>query len=93
VNRSELVTGLSGAAGRTPAHVSEATLLAALVALTNVAVLPAWHDEFVVGLHGLYRLLDTASPPVRLQALRLLVNLSCNDDMAPSLLAAQVSRE
>lgn len=71
--------------------MSEALLLAALVALTNVAVLTDWHDEFYIALHSLYRLVDNGNPAIKLQSLRLLINLSCNEDMVPSLLAAQVS--
>lgn len=71
--------------------MSEALLLAALVALTNIAVLTDWHDEFYIALHSLYRLVDNGNPAVKLQSLRLLINLSCNEDMVPSLLAAQVS--
>lgn len=71
--------------------MNEALLLAALVALTNVAVLTDWHDEFYVALHSLYRLIDNGNAAVKLQSLRLLINLSCNEDMVPSLLAAQVS--
>lgn len=71
--------------------MSEALLLASLVALTNVAVLTDWHDEFYIALHSLYRLVDNGNPAIKLQSLRLLINLSCNEDMVPSLLAAQVS--
>lgn len=73
--------------------MSEALLLAALVALTNVAVLSDWHDEFYVALHSLYRLVDNGNAAVKLQSLRLLINLSCNEDMVPSLLAAQAPRK
>ncbi|KAJ1520025.1 hypothetical protein ONE63_004255 [Megalurothrips usitatus] len=73
--------------------MSEALLLAALVALTNVAVLTDWHDEFYVALHSLYRLIDNGNAAVKLQSLRLLINLSCNEDMVPSLLAAQAPRK
>ncbi|XP_026282635.1 uncharacterized protein LOC113209379 [Frankliniella occidentalis] len=73
--------------------MSEALLLAALVALTNVAVLTDWHDEFYVALHSLYRLVDNGNAAVKLQSLRLLINLSCNEDMVPSLLAAQAPRK
>jgi hypothetical protein len=68
-------------------------LLSTLLTLSNIAVLPDWHDEFYPALHSLYNLVDSGSPHVKLQALKLLVNLSCNEDMVPSLLAAQVSLE
>lgn len=38
----------------------------------------------------LYQLVDSTNPHIQLQSLRLLVNLSCNRDMIPSLLAAEV---
>lgn len=63
---------------------------AILTTLANVAVLSTWHDEFSPYLHALYALMDQLSLPLKLQALKLLVNLSTNDDMVPSLLAAQV---
>lgn len=39
----------------------------------------------------LYQLVDSPNPHMQLQSLRLLVNLACNRDMIPSLLAAEVS--
>ncbi|XP_066997424.1 armadillo repeat-containing X-linked protein 1 isoform X2 [Anabrus simplex] len=71
---------------------SEKLVLSALLTLTNIAVLPDWHDEFYPVLHNLYNLIDTGTPQMKLQALKLLVNLSCNEDMVPSLLAAQAPR-
>lgn len=70
----------------------EKLVLCALVTLTNIAVLTEWHDEFYPVLHSLYHLVDTASPQIKLQSLKLLINLSCNEDMVPSLLAAQAPR-
>lgn len=70
----------------------EKLVLSSLVTLTNLAVLPDWHDEFYSLLHTLYNLVDSAPPQIKLQALKLLVNLSCNEDMVPSLLAAQAPR-
>ena len=66
-------------------------LLSALITLSNIAVLPDWHDEFYPVLHALYNMVDSGSPQVKLQILKLLVNLSANEDMVPSLLAAEVS--
>lgn len=63
---------------------------AVLTTLANIAVLPDWHTEFCPALHTLYSLLDQLSLPIRLQSLKLLVNLSTNEEMVPSLLAAQV---
>lgn len=69
---------------------SEKLVLSALLTLANIAVLPDWHDEFYPILHQLNSLIDSGSPQIKLQVLKLLVNLSCNEDMVPSLLAAQV---
>lgn len=65
---------------------------AVLTTLANIAVLTDWHDEFCPSLHSLYSLIDQLSLPIRLQSLKLLVNLSTNEDMVPSLLAAQVCK-
>lgn len=62
-----------------------------LVALSNFAVLSDWHGEFYPVLHTAYQIIEKRSPALKLQALKLLINLSCNEDMVPSLLAAQVS--
>uniref|UniRef100_A0A1B6E5E9 Armadillo repeat-containing domain-containing protein n=1 Tax=Clastoptera arizonana TaxID=38151 RepID=A0A1B6E5E9_9HEMI len=71
---------------------TEKLVVSALVTLTNIAVLSEWHDEFFPVLHNLYNLVDSSSPQTKLQVLKLLVNLSCNEDMVPSLLAAQAPR-
>lgn len=64
-----------------------------LCALTNIAVLSNWHKEVGVALHRLYQLLDEGlwrNEGISYQSLRLLINLSCNEEMVPFLLAAQV---
>ncbi|XP_065206810.1 uncharacterized protein LOC135836114 isoform X2 [Planococcus citri] len=63
-----------------------------LLALSNFAVLPDWHSEFFPVLHTAYQIVDKGSPAIKLQTLKLLINLSCNEDMIPSLLAAQAPR-
>ena len=63
---------------------------AVLTTLANVAVLSTWHEEFYTYLSSLYALVDEESLPIKLQSLKLLVNLSTNPDMVPSLLAAKV---
>ncbi|XP_069693053.1 armadillo repeat-containing protein 10-like isoform X2 [Periplaneta americana] len=73
-------------------NTPEKLLLSALLTLSNVAVLPDWHDEFYPVLHTLYNMVDSGSPQVKLQTLKLLVNLSANEDMVPSLLAAEAPR-
>lgn len=61
---------------------------AVLTTLANVAMMNDWHEEFTPSLHRLYSLIDQESLPIRLQSLKLLVNLSTNADMVPSLFAA-----
>lgn len=61
---------------------------AVLTTLANVAMMNDWHEEFSPSLHRLYSLIDQESLPIRLQSLKLLVNLSTNADMVPSLFAA-----
>jgi len=72
--------------------VDPALLTGALSALTNIMVLNNWHNETKSILHKLYSLLDEGHwnrDGFSLQSLRLLINLSCNEDMVPSLLAAE----
>lgn len=72
-----------------------ALITSALTALVNVAVLPSWHKEMKILLHKTYGLLDEGhwnSDGVSFQSLRLLINLSCNEEMVPSLLASQVAK-
>lgn len=74
--------------------VDPALLTGALSALTNIMVLNNWHNETKSILHKLYSLLDEGHwnrDGFSLQSLRLLINLSCNEDMVPSLLAAEVT--
>ena len=61
-----------------------------LVTLTNFAVLNECHGEFFPVLHTAYDFIEKKLPAIKLQTLKLLINLSCNEDMVPSLLAAQV---
>nr|CAG4649797.1 EOG090X0H1B [Scapholeberis mucronata]SVE93969.1 EOG090X0H1B [Scapholeberis mucronata] len=71
-------------------------LSSALTALINISVLPTWHEEMKPILHEVYSLLDEGhwnSDGVSFQSLRLLINLSCNEAMVPSLLAAQVIKK
>ena len=68
----------------------EEAVEAVLTTLGNVAIRTDWHEEFCPSLHSLYSLVDHKSLALQLQSLKLLVNLSTNEDMVPSLLAAQV---
>ncbi|XP_071531539.1 uncharacterized protein [Panulirus ornatus] len=74
-------------------HADDALRLASLVVLTNIATISEWHDEYCPLLHRLYHLVDSSNPHIQLQSLRLLVNLSCNREMIPSLLAAEGPRK
>ncbi|KAK7073235.1 Armadillo-like [Halocaridina rubra] len=71
----------------------DALRLASLVVLTNIATISEWHEEYCPLLHRLYNLVDSSNPHIQLQSLRLLVNLSCNKEMIPSLLAAEGPRK
>jgi len=71
---------------------SEDLQLASLQALTNLSVTSTFHPPYTKVIQQLYELLDdAANHAVRLQALKVLVNLSCNADMVPHLLAAKVT--
>ncbi|XP_076448020.1 uncharacterized protein LOC143284839 [Babylonia areolata] len=70
--------------------ISETVTLACLQPLTNVATTPTYHGHYTRLLQQLYCFLDTSqSTPLRLQCLKLLVNLSLNADMVPHMLAAK----
>ncbi|KAF0312871.1 Armadillo repeat-containing protein 10 [Amphibalanus amphitrite] len=68
-------------------------LEAVLSCLVNVAVLDRWHELFTPHLSILYSFVDEAPPRLQMHALRLLVNLACNDVTIPALLAAQGPRK
>nr|KAG5697108.1 hypothetical protein BaRGS_002024 [Batillaria attramentaria] len=70
--------------------VSESVTLATLQPLTNMSSTPAYHGHYTRILHQIYGLLDTShNPALRLQCLKVLVNLSLNADMVPHMLAAK----
>ncbi|CAN7983849.1 unnamed protein product [Ixodes pacificus] len=60
-----------------------------LLCLTNLALSDEAHEAFRGRLHQLCILVETGEGNVRLQTLKLLVNLSCNSSMVPYLLAAK----
>ncbi|CAN7989247.1 unnamed protein product [Ixodes hexagonus] len=62
-----------------------------LLCLTNLALSDEAHEAFRGRLHQLCILVETGEGNVRLQTLKLLVNLSCNSAMVPYLLAAKAS--
>lgn len=61
-----------------------------LFTLTNVAALSDWHPQFCGALTRLFSLTHSVNSKVRMQSLRILVNLSTNEEMVPHLLAAKV---
>ncbi|KAL3851952.1 hypothetical protein ACJMK2_015642 [Sinanodonta woodiana] len=66
-----------------------AVCLSSLQALTNLSVTDLHHGHYTCLVGRLYHFLDIDNEHLRLQALRILVNLSCNPEMVPHLLAAK----
>ncbi|KAK3601721.1 hypothetical protein CHS0354_016081 [Potamilus streckersoni] len=66
-----------------------AVCLSSLQALTNLSVTDLHHGHYTHLVGRLYHFLDIDNGHLRLQSLRILVNLSCNPDMVPHLLAAK----
>ncbi|WAR24991.1 ARM10-like protein [Mya arenaria] len=67
-----------------------ATRLSSLQALTNLSAEGEHHGHYTRLVQQLYTLLTKSwDPALRLQGLKILVNLSCNPDMVPHLLAAK----
>ena len=71
---------------------SESVKLSSLQALTNLSVTSSYHAPYTQVVQSLYEQLDKGAGPIRMQALKLLVNLSSNPDMVPHLLAAKVTK-
>jgi len=68
----------------------EEFLSSSLLSLTNTAVLPDWHHHIFPILPRLLHLwLSAKSSTIKSQALRLLINLTCNDESIPHILAAK----
>jgi hypothetical protein len=88
-----LATALALLAQMTP--ITDPALLSCTFnSLTNLAVLSGWHMDMKCALHKAYSLLDEGHwniDGVSLLSLRFLINMSCNEDMIPYLLAAQVN--
>ena len=65
------------------------------LSLTNLAVLPDWHHHFHPLLPSLLHLIslktdsERAKEAVKFQCLRLLINLACNEENIPQLLASK----
>ena len=64
--------------------------LASLQALTNLSVNSEYHTPYTKLVQQLFEYLDHGGHSVKLQALKVLANLSTNEQMAPHLLAAKV---
>lgn len=69
----------------------EAVCLSALQALTNLSATSLYHGHYTRLVQRLYEFLPVKNQALRLQALKVLINLSCNPDMVPHLLAAKVN--
>ncbi|CAH1785020.1 unnamed protein product [Owenia fusiformis] len=65
------------------------TQLHCLQALTNLSVTSRHHKYYTRIIERLYACLDMESHTLKLQSLKVLVNLSCNPHMVPHLLAAK----
>ncbi|XP_046341238.2 uncharacterized protein LOC124122156 [Haliotis rufescens] len=63
--------------------------LSSLQPLTNLSTTPTYHGQYTRAVQQLYDLLDVGNRVVRIQAIKLLVNLSCNSEMVKHLLAAK----
>ena len=70
--------------------MSESVQLSSLQALTNLSVTSQYHAPYTQIIQHLYELMDTSEKNIRMQAVRVLVNLSSNPEMVPHLLAAKV---
>lgn len=75
--------------GGTASLENQELVLQSLLTLTNVAALTDWHLQFKESLSTLLDLTQTNNPKTRMQSLRLLVNLSTNEEMVPYLLASK----
>jgi len=60
--------------------------ISVLECLTNISVLPDWHQLFLPLLQPLLNGLTSPHSSLRLQSLRLLINLVCNNEMLSPLL-------
>ena len=65
-------------------------LFQTLFTLTNIAALSQWHLQFTPALPSLSLLTTSHDPKIRMQTLRLLVNLSTNENMVKHLLSNKV---
>jgi len=64
-----------------------------LTTLTNIAVFHMWHSEMQSSIHYLFALLESRNNKIVLQCLKLLINLSCNDNIVPHLLGGKAPKK
>ncbi|XP_021370288.1 uncharacterized protein LOC110461227 [Mizuhopecten yessoensis] len=70
-------------------ETGESVCLSSLQALTNLSLTDQYHRHYTRLIQKLYDLLDTNQHNIQLQALKVLVNLSCSTEMVPHILAAK----
>ncbi|ESO90489.1 hypothetical protein LOTGIDRAFT_233771 [Lottia gigantea] len=66
--------------------------LMSLKSLTNLSTTPSYHDQYMVAIPRLYSMMDGINSSIRLQAVKVLVNLSCNPEIIPALLESKTPR-
>ena len=71
-------------------ETGESVRLSSLQALTNLSVMEHHHNHYTRIIQKLYDFLDGQNSGIRLQAAKILVNLSCNPELVPHMLAAKV---
>ncbi|KAK3102412.1 hypothetical protein FSP39_011229 [Pinctada imbricata] len=70
-------------------ETGESICLSSLQALTNLSVTSDHHGHYTRVIQKLYDYVEKAEPGIKLQAAKVLVNLSCNPDLIPHMLAAK----
>ena len=71
-------------------ETGESVCLSSLKALTNLSLTSQHHGHYTRVVQRLYDLVDKGSANIKLQAAKVLVNLSCNPELVPHMLAAKV---
>ncbi|CAC5406306.1 unnamed protein product [Mytilus coruscus] len=70
-------------------ETGESVCLSSLKALTNLSITSQHHGHYTRVVQRLYDLVDTGAASIKLQAAKVLVNLSCNPELVPHMLAAK----
>ncbi|KAK6175328.1 hypothetical protein SNE40_013816 [Patella caerulea] len=63
--------------------------LMSLKSLTNLSTTPSYHEQYIPALPRLFHMMDGNNASIRLQAVKVLVNLSCNPEVLPDLLESK----